>query len=97
MPAYMIAQIRIDDAEQFNEYRKQVIPTIQAFDGRVLAADAAPSIVEGEWPANSTVVIEFPSVERAQQWYDSDQYAAPKALRRRISNTNLVFLRGLPT
>ena len=97
MPAYMIAQIRIEDAEQFNEYRRQVIPTIQAFDGRVLAAEAEARVMEGEWPASSTVIIEWPSVERAQEWYDSDHYAAPKALRLRISDANLVFLRGLST
>ena len=88
MPAYMIAQIRIDDADQFNEYRRQVLPTISEFDGRVLAAEATAEVVEGEWAADSTVNIEFPSVERAREWYDSDVYAAPKDLRKQISNTN---------
>jgi len=91
----MIEQITIDDMDQFNEYRRQVLPTIQSHDGRVLAAEGPVTPTEGEWPAHSTVIIEFPSVERAQQWYDSDEYDAPKALRKRVSKANLVFLRGL--
>ena len=93
--AYMIAPITIDDMDQFNEYRRQVLPTIQNHDGRVLAAEGPVTPTEGEWPGSSTVIIEFPSVERAQQWYDSDEYDAPKALRKRASKANLVFLRGL--
>ena len=96
MAAYMIAQIEIRDAAGYDQYRKQVLPTIQAFDGRVLAAEQRPDIAEGEWPYEMTVIIEWPSTERARQWYDSDEYAEPKALRKRVSKANLAFLRGLP-
>jgi len=96
MAAIMIAQIQVDDAEQYKEYQRQVIPTIDQFGGRVLAAEARPSVIEGEWAANMTVVIEWPSVECAQEWYDADVYADAKALRHRISKANLVFLRGIP-
>lgn len=97
MPAYMIAQIKIDDADAFNEYRRLVVPTIARFDGKVLAADGPVDPLEGDRPHDSTVTIEFPTIDRAQAWYDSDVYAAAKDLRRRASRTNLVFVRGLPS
>ena len=96
MAAYMIVQLTVNDAEKYSEYRKQVLPTIAQFGGHVRAADDQPAIIEGEWPASATILIEWPSVERAQEWYDSDVYAAPKALRLSASSANLIFLRGLP-
>ena len=97
MPAYMIAKVQIDDAEEYKKYQQQVVPTIQRYDGQILAVEAEPVVVEGEWTGSYTVLIQWPSVERAQEWYDSDIYVEPKALRHRTASADLVFLRGLPT
>ncbi len=97
MPAYMIANVKINDPEEYKKYQQQVVPTIQQYDGQILAVEAEPVVVEGEWPGSYTVLIQWPSVERAREWYDSDVYADPKALRHRTASANLVFLRGLPT
>ena len=96
MPAYMIAKINIHDAEQYKDYQRQVLPTIQQFDGKILSVETDPAIIEGDWACSYTVIIEWPSVERAKEWYDSDVYVEPKALRQRTSSADLVFMRGLP-
>jgi len=41
------------------------------------------------------VVIEFPSMEQAKRWYDSEEYREPKAMRIRAGRTNLVFVDGV--
>jgi uncharacterized protein (DUF1330 family) len=40
------------------------------------------------------VVIEFPSLEDAHRWYDSDEYRNPKALRLAATRGNAVFIDG---
>jgi uncharacterized protein (DUF1330 family) len=40
-------------------------------------------------------MIEFPSLERAHQWYASSEYAELKALRLAAVRSNAVFMEGL--
>jgi uncharacterized protein (DUF1330 family) len=42
------------------------------------------------------VILEFASVERAKEWWDSPEYAAPKQMRIQSTHTNLLILEGLP-
>ncbi len=51
--------------------------------------------MEGEWHPNFPVMIEFPSLERAHQWYESHEYRELKALRLSAVRSNAVFIEGL--
>jgi uncharacterized protein (DUF1330 family) len=42
------------------------------------------------------VILEFPSKERAQAWYDSDEYQAVVGLRHSSAISNLVIVSGYP-
>lgn len=88
-PVYMIAQIQIEDHEAFfNEYGAAAGPIVFGNGGRVLVASPAVDTLEGGWPGNWTVVIEFPSEEAAMQgWYNSDAYQ--EAIELRVANTSL--------
>jgi uncharacterized protein (DUF1330 family) len=41
------------------------------------------------------VILEFPSVEKAKAWYDSDEYSTPKAVRQSCSKANFVVVQGV--
>jgi uncharacterized protein (DUF1330 family) len=41
------------------------------------------------------VVLEFPSMEQAKRWYDSEEYREPKAMRRRAGRANLIMVEGV--
>jgi uncharacterized protein (DUF1330 family) len=41
------------------------------------------------------VFIEFPSLELAKRWYDSEEYRRPKALRIKAGRTNLLMVEGV--
>jgi uncharacterized protein (DUF1330 family) len=51
-------------------------------------------VLEGEWPQPRTVIIEFPSRDAAQGWYDSADYQKIITLRHKSSSGNLVILDG---
>jgi uncharacterized protein (DUF1330 family) len=52
-------------------------------------------VLEGEWSPRRLVILEFDSVEAAQRWHSSEDYAAPKALRQGTSRGNFVVVEGL--
>ena len=95
MPAYVIANVDVKDPARYEEYRKMVLPTIQAFGGRFLARGGKIDSLEGAWQPNRLVIVEFPSVERAKAWWSSPEYAPAKALRQQTSDGSLIVIEGV--
>lgn len=95
MPAYVIANVDVKDPARYEEYRKMVLPTIQAFGGRFLARGGKIDSLEGPWQPNRLVIVEFPSVERAKAWWSSPEYAPAKALRQQTSDGSLIVIEGV--
>ena len=50
---------------------------------------------EGEWPATRTVILEFPSLARALEWYDSPEYKPLRPIRHANSHTRIAFFEGV--
>jgi uncharacterized protein (DUF1330 family) len=95
MSAYVIADVSVTDPKEMEEYRKHVPGTLAKYGGRFVVRGGAHQAVEGDWKPNRLVVIEFPSMEQAKRWYDSEEYREPKAMRLRAGRTNLVFVEGV--
>jgi uncharacterized protein (DUF1330 family) len=73
-----------------------VVPaTIAKFGGRFLARGGKCHALEGDWPDCRRVIIEFPSAEKAREWFDSPDYEKPKALRKANSNGRLLLIEGV--
>ena len=45
-------------------------------------------------PTQRIVVMEFPDMDAARGWYESEDYAPLKALRQSASDTNIVLVEG---
>jgi uncharacterized protein (DUF1330 family) len=86
MPAYFIAQYVVNDPDLYQEYAKGAGPTIAASGGKMVSFDVAAETVEGEPPGPQTVVLEFESVEKAREWYDSADYQA--VVGKRLQSTS---------
>jgi uncharacterized protein (DUF1330 family) len=95
MPAYVIAHIDVTDPVNYEDYKKMVPSTIALYGGRFLARGPKPEVLEGDWQPKRLVIVEFPSVERAREWWASPEYAAAKAKRQATSTGTLVILDGL--
>ncbi len=95
MAAYVLAEIEIANPEGYREYTAVVPATIAQYGGRFLTRGGAVEALEGEWPARRRVLIEFPSMEAARRWWDSPEYAGPKAMRRANSRGRLLLLDGV--
>lgn len=62
--------------------------------GKVLVVDENVEVIEGDWHGNRTVVVEFESVEKAREWYESASYQAALPLRHAASDCNVVIVSG---
>jgi uncharacterized protein (DUF1330 family) len=95
MSAYVIVDIDIHDAAGLEEYRKQVPATLTKYGGRFIVRGGKFEKLEGNWQPKRLVVLEFPGVEQARQWYDSAEYRPLKAMRLKASKSNLVLVDGV--
>ena len=95
MPAYVIVDIDVHDPETYEEYKRLAPPAIAAYGGRYLARGGRTATLEGDWSPKRLVILEFPSLERAQQWWASAEYAEAKALRHRASRGGMVVVEGV--
>ncbi|HVQ75631.1 MAG TPA: DUF1330 domain-containing protein [Candidatus Binatia bacterium] len=95
MPGYVIVDVTVTDPAAMEEYRKQVPATLAKYGGRFLVRGGAHETLEGDWKPNRVVVLEFPTVQDARRWYDSEEYRGPKALRLTAGRANLVIVEGV--
>ncbi len=94
MAAYVIGEIEVTDPAGYDEYRKGVLATIEKFGGRFCARGGRVEPLEGGWSPKRVVIVEFPTFERAQQWYRSPEYAPLIKLRQKASRGRLVLVEG---
>ena len=94
MPAYFIVDLEVTDPAGFDEYRQLVPATIQQYGGRYLVRGGAVETLEGDWQPKRVVVLEFPSLEQAKRWYNSEEYRDPKALRFKTAKSRLILVEG---
>ncbi len=95
MPAYVIVDIEITDPEKYQEYVKMVPPSIAAYGGRFVVRGGKADNLEGDWDPKRIVVLEFDSVERVKEWWASEEYQAPKALRQSASVARMIVVQGV--
>ena len=92
--AYLVAHIRVDDAETFAQFGPKSGAAIQEHGGRVLVRSPSGEVQEGSMKP-LTIVVEFDDLETAQRFYQSDAYTEARQLREACSETDLVLVEGL--
>jgi uncharacterized protein (DUF1330 family) len=93
MKGYVIGEIDVTDQKPYDEYRGQVLATVEKYGGRFLVRGGKAEAVEGAAPKRM-VVLEFPSLDQAQKWYRSPEYAPLILLRQKGSRGRLVLVEG---
>src|SRR5262245_36246383 len=76
--AYLLVQVDVTNPQQYGEYAKLSPAIIEKFGGRFLARGGRSITLEGPTAPSRVVVIEFPSFERGQAFYNSPEYVAAR-------------------
>ena len=95
MPAYVIVEVSISDPVEYEEYKKLTPATIAAYGGRFVVRGSKTESLEGNWNPERLVVLEFPSVERAKEWWKSEEYSKAKEIRHRAASTKMIVVNGI--
>jgi uncharacterized protein (DUF1330 family) len=95
MTAYVISDVVGRDPDLVARYRELARDSIARYDGRYLTTVGAEiDHVEGDWQPTNVVIVAFPSLARAREWYGSEAYAAALEVRRDALERSVVFVAG---
>lgn len=94
MAGYVVAEVEVTDPVVYEEYRKLVPATVAKYGGRFLVRGGAVETKEGGWQPKRLVVLEFASLEQANRWYRSPEYAPALALRTKAARSKVVLVDG---
>jgi uncharacterized protein (DUF1330 family) len=95
MTAYVIASIDVTDPAGYEEYRKLAAASLGKYQGKFIVRGGASVPLEGSWNPPRVVVCEFPSMELAQAWYNSPEYAPAIAIAKRTAKRDLIAVEGV--
>jgi len=95
MKGYVIGEIEVTNQAVYDEYRGQVLATIQKYGGRFLVRGGALQRLEGDSPERRMVVVEFESMEALQRFWHSPEYEALKKLRQAASDSDIWAVQGV--
>jgi uncharacterized protein (DUF1330 family) len=94
MAAYVIVEVSIQDPVEYEEYKKLTPAAVATYDGKFLARGGETVSLEGDWNPERIVVLEFPTVERAKEWWGSKIYTTAKEIRQRAAKTKMIIVEG---
>ena len=95
MPVYAIAQLTITDRMVYDRYQARFMGVLKRYQGRLLAADENPVVVEGEWERDKVVLLAFPDEQAFQDWADSPEYLEISKDRKSGSEAVVLLVRGI--
>lgn len=76
------------------EYLERIQATLDPYRARFVIHGAPVEVVEGTWPG-SVVLIEFPDVLRAREWYASPAYQDILPLRTDHIEGDVILVEGV--
>jgi len=95
LSAYVIFDVEIRDPARYQDFMGKVKPALEAAGARYLARGGPHKVHEGDWQPRRIVLLEFPSVDAWENFYNGPVYQGLKAIRDECSSARLVAVEGL--
>ena len=95
MKVYLIAHIEVTNPELMEKYREQVPKIVTKYEGKYLVRGGDSEILEGDYFKHRIVLLEFPSRQQANNFYNSEDYAPLKMIRIEAGNNSSVLVEGI--
>lgn len=91
---YIIVQVDVTNPQAYGEYTKRSPDIIAKFGGRFIARAGRTVTLEGPPAKTRVAIIEYPSFERAQAFFNSPEYQQAKKLREGAANAQFILIEG---
>lgn len=95
MSCYFVANIRINDPDEYQKYLNKIDEVCEIYNVEYLAVDESPQILEGSWKYTKTVLMKFNSKENFDKWYFSIEYQEILQYRLHSANCDSILVEGL--
>lgn len=90
--AYVLVQVDVTDPVRYGEYVKIAPDLVAKYGGRYLARGGRTVTLEGPPAKARVVVLEFPTFERAQEFYRSPEYTAARKIRQGAADAQWIVV-----
>ncbi len=94
MKGYWIARVNIKNQNAYKSYAQLAKPAIEKHNGRYLARGGKQKILEG-LELERAVIVEFPSMTKALECYNSKEYTEAKSHREGAAEFHGVIVEGI--
>ncbi len=94
MLGYAIFNINITNPEDYKEYIEKVVKVTEKFGGKDIIRGGKTTKIEGTFPHPRTVVIQFPSYQKALDWYNSEEYKPIREIRFKNAESIAIIIEG---
>ncbi len=95
MKHYFVAQIRINNPDEYQKYLDKFDDIFSRYKGEFLAIDESPVLLEGNWSYTKSVLIKFNNKKEFEDWYFSDDYQDILKHRLNSSDCDTILIEGL--
>jgi uncharacterized protein (DUF1330 family) len=93
--AYIIANVRVTDPVQYEQYKRLSSLAMQAHGAEVCVRGGAVEVLEGDWQPDRVVILKFPSVAAAKAFNASAEYEQARAARQGAAVMRMVVVEGV--
>jgi len=96
MNAYLVVDSKLNNPELYEQYKQQARPIAEKFGGEYLSRGGTITLKEKDlWSPTRMVLVRFPSVEKAQAFYDSAEYQQVLKISQQSAERTVFILEGL--
>ena len=96
MPAYLVVDTDIQNADEYEKYKALAKPIAEKYGGVYRVRGGAMDLLESElWTPTRMVIVEFPDAQAARAFVDSEEYAPVKPLRQNNARCTMAILDGI--
>jgi uncharacterized protein (DUF1330 family) len=94
MTVYAIAQLKMTDRAAYDRYQARFFDVFRKYNGRLLAADEQPRVLEGPWPFDKLVMMSFPDEAAFLAFSNSPDYEDISRDRKAGAHATVLLVRG---
>ena len=95
MSAYLIVDTQIENPTEYEEYKKLAKPIAEKYGAVYRVRGGDMEVCESDlWTPSRMVIVEFPDMNAAKAFVDSEEYAPVKSIRRNNAKCTLAILDG---
>tara|TARA_B100000029_G_scaffold516742_1_gene633539 strand:- start:10578 stop:10883 length:306 start_codon:yes stop_codon:yes gene_type:complete len=94
MKGYVFGLLYMKSWDWYEKYYPATVKLINEHGGKYLASGVKPDMKEGEEQPSAYVLLEFPDLESANNWYKDPKYQPLKQLRKTGGKTELYIFAG---